>query len=139
MDNNLFMLAQAAPPKGGLNDPIFMLVLMVGFIAFFYFFVVRPQNKKKKESENMLKSMKPGDKVVTIGGAHGKIVSIKEDTITIRVDDKAEITFEKSAISRVIDPNAPVKAVDSKKEKSKDVKETVENKGSSENSTQQKQ
>ena len=54
----------------------------------------------------MLKNLKSGDKVVTIGGCHGKVVNQKDDTITIRVDDRAELTFDKNAIARVIDPNA---------------------------------
>jgi preprotein translocase subunit YajC len=121
--NDLFMLSQAANPFG---NNTFLIIMMVAFIGFFYFVIVRPQNKKKKDMENMLKNMKSGDKVVTIGGAHGKVVSVKDDTVTIRVDDKAEITFEKSAISRVIDPNAKPKVIEKKdKEKKSETSESA--------------
>jgi preprotein translocase subunit YajC len=127
MINLNYLLAQV-PSNGGLlgNQNIMIIVMMVVFIGFFYFVIVRPQNKKKKEMENMLKNMKPGDRIVTIGGAHGKIVSLKDDTVTIRVDDKAEITFEKSAISRVIDPNAKPKTIE-KNEKKDKKNDTLEN------------
>ena len=95
---NLIAQAQA----GGLGQNGMMVVMMVGLLLFMYLFVVRPNNKKKKEMQNMLNTLKKGDKVSTIGGIHGKVVTVKEDTITIRVDDSAEITFEKNSISRVI-------------------------------------
>ncbi len=121
--------ANGTGAKTGLNDSIIMTVFMVVFIAFFYFVVIRPQNKKKKEAENMLKSMKPGDRVVTIGGCHGKVVSSKDDTVTIRVDDKAELTFDKNAIARVIDPSAKDKTDknDKKKEVASDNEAKEEN------------
>ncbi|OHD18039.1 MAG: preprotein translocase subunit YajC [Spirochaetes bacterium GWD1_27_9] len=97
------MIGQTTTGKGGFNETIMMTGFMVVFIIFFYFVVVRPQNKKKKEMENLLKSVKPGDKVVTIGGCHGKVVHVKDDTVTIRVDDRAEITYDKTAIARVVD------------------------------------
>jgi len=130
--NNLFFLLTKEGTKGqtGLNDPLIMTIFMVVFIAFFYFVVIRPQNKKKKEAENMLKNIKPGDKVVTIGGCHGKVVSSKDDTITIRVDDKAELTFDKNAIARVIDPNAGVKDKGDKKKEVADDSETKTEDGS---------
>jgi preprotein translocase subunit YajC len=136
-----FLLAQATSTTNS-NSPFgnifggngMIIIMMVVFIGFFYFVIVRPQNKKKKEMESMLKNMKPGDKVVTIGGAHGKIVSVKDDTITIKVDDKAEITFEKSAISRVIDPNAKPKTIEKKDKKNEVVEKKVED-----SATEQKQ
>lgn len=98
------MLATGTPAAAGF--PWQMAVIMVGFLAFFYFFVIRPQNKKKKDAELMLKALKKGDKVVSIGGIHGKIVSVKENEIVIKVDSNAEITFDKSAISKATGTNS---------------------------------
>ena len=125
-----FLLAQTPTGGGGLfgNQNVMIILMMVVFIGFFYFVIVRPQNKKKKDMENMLKNMKTGDKIVTIGGIHGKIVSVKDDSVTIRVDDKAEITFEKSAISRVVDPNAKPKSIDKKEKKGEQPESSSEQK-----------
>jgi preprotein translocase subunit YajC len=54
----------------------------------------------------MLDSLTKGTRVVTIGGIHGKVVSTKENEVTIRVDANAQITFDRNAISKVLDANA---------------------------------
>ena len=124
MGNFYFMIATKSAPQGG-SDPTIMIVMMVVFILFFYLFIVRPQNKRKKDMEKLLNSLKNGDRVVTIGGAHGKVIKVKDNTVTIRVDDKAEITFDKNAIARVVDENGKDKTLskeNSKEKESKDVK-----------------
>jgi len=109
MNQMLYMLAQAqgsgATQPGG--NPIFMIGFMAVFIIFFYFVVIRPQNKQRKEMQKMLEALKKGDKVVTIGGIIGKVASVKDNVVTIRVNDSnTEISFEKNAISKVLNPSA---------------------------------
>lgn len=72
-----------------------MLVLI---IVVFYFFMIRPQMKKQKELKKFRESLKVGDKVVTIGGIHGKILELADSTVLISVDS-GKIRIEKSAIS----------------------------------------
>ncbi len=96
MNQMLYMLAQAqgggATQPGG--NPIFMIGFMAVFIIFFYFVVIRPQNKQRKEMQKMLEALKKGDKVVTIGGIIGKVASVKDNVVTIRVNDSnTEISF----------------------------------------------
>ena len=67
-------------PGGDLLTTILMLVIMLGI---FYFLLIRPENKRKKEAENMRASLKTGDKITTIGGIIGTVVSVKEDRIVI--------------------------------------------------------
>jgi len=68
----------------------------------FYFFMIRPQQKKAKDAQKFISELKTGDKVVTIGGAHGSVVSIREKTIVVEVDSSkgVRMVFEKSAISK---------------------------------------
>jgi preprotein translocase subunit YajC len=68
----------------------------------FYFFMIRPQQKKAKEAKKFIEELKTGDKVVTIGGAHGTVISIREKTIVVEVDANkgVRMIFEKSAISK---------------------------------------
>lgn len=103
---NIFntLLAQAATSSPSLfgDKPYGVIIMLVGFMAIFYFMIIMPQNKKKKAMEKMMSSLKKGDKVITIGGIHGKIVSIKDNEITLKVDSNAEITFERGAISRAV-------------------------------------
>ena len=109
MNQMLYMLAQAQGGAGAQpgGNPILMIGFMAIFIIFFYFVVIRPQNKQKKEMQKMLDALKKGDKVVTIGGIIGKVASVKENVVTIRVNDNnTEISFEKNAIAKVLNQSA---------------------------------
>lgn len=81
--------------SGGILD--FMPLILI--IIVFYFFMIRPQLKKQKETKKFRESLAKGDKVVTIGGIHGKIVELKENTVIIEVANDVRFTFEKAAIS----------------------------------------
>ena len=74
--------------------------MFVPIIVIFYFLLIRPQQKKAKEHAELIKTVKPADKVLTSGGIVGIVVSVKEKNITIRsADTKLEIT--KSAIAEI--------------------------------------
>jgi len=81
------MLAQILP---------FLLVFVV-----FYFLLIRPQQKRQKERAAMLNSVEKGARIVTIGGMHGTIEAITDDTVTLRVAEGTTLVFERSAISTV--------------------------------------
>ena len=83
---------------GGLLTTMLPLVLIV---AIFYFLMIRPQNKKRKETEQMLSALKKGDKIITIGGIHGTVQSVKETTVIIKVDENVKLEFLRSAVSNV--------------------------------------
>ena len=89
---------QAAQPSGtmGLLGTIvpFLLIILI-----FYFFMIRPQNKKQKETQKMLDALKKGDKIVTIGGIHGVVSSVKDKTVIVKVDDNCKVEFTRSAIA----------------------------------------
>ncbi|MEY3854974.1 MAG: hypothetical protein RIS68_988 [Bacteroidota bacterium] len=84
------------------NPQIMQIILFGGIFVVFYFFMIRPQQKKAKEAKKFIDELKTGDKVVTIGGAHGTVVSIREKTILVEVDSSkgVRIVFEKTAISK---------------------------------------
>ena len=66
----------------------FMPLVIV--LVVFYFFIIRPQQKQQKKRRAMLDSLRKGDKIVTIGGIHGTLTDIKEDTIRLKVADNVE-------------------------------------------------
>jgi preprotein translocase subunit YajC len=99
---NLLMGApQGAEGASGGGNPIMTFLPFVAIIAIFYFLIIRPQNKKQKETQRMLSALKKGDKVVTIGGIHGTIQSVKEQTVILKVDEDTKLEFSRSAISTV--------------------------------------
>ena len=94
----LLQAAPAAAPAAGGFGMLMPLVLIVGIM---YLFMIRPQQKKQKETQKMLDALKKGDKVVTIGGIHGTIASVKENTVLVKVDDNTKIEFNRTAIATV--------------------------------------
>jgi len=93
----------AAPGTGGLLSFILPLVIM---FAVFYFLLIRPQKKKQQTRNTMLNALQKGDKIVTIGGLHGTIVELTDDTVVIRVNDVTKMTFDRNAISHRVDEKA---------------------------------
>ncbi len=74
-------------------------MVMIGLmIVVFYFFMIRPQTKKQKELKKFRETLKAGDKVVTIGGIHGKILEVNDSTVLIN-SEGSKIRLEKSAIA----------------------------------------
>lgn len=90
-----YILLQAGT---GLENYI-NIIFLVGIGVVIYFFMIRPQQKKQKEQKGFIESIKKGDMVVTIGGVHGKIVSVEDATVVLDIDKGVKIKFEKSAIS----------------------------------------
>lgn len=74
------------------------LIPLVLVVVVFYFFMIRPQTKKQKELRKFRENLKAGDKVVTIGGIHGKILEVAESTVLIS-SEGTKIRLEKSAIA----------------------------------------
>ncbi len=114
----LLMGAPEAGAAGSQGGPASLITTFLTFglvIVVFYFFMIRPQNKKQKEAQRMLDNLKKGDKVVTIGGIRGTVLSVKEQTVIVKVDETTKIEFSKSAVSSVIE----VKDKEEKEEKEK--------------------
>lgn len=78
-----------------------MIIMMVVLFAIVYFFMIRPQNKQRKKIEEFRKNLSVGQDVVTIGGIHGTIKSIDEETNTVNVEvaTGVKIVFSKDAIN----------------------------------------
>jgi preprotein translocase subunit YajC len=93
--------------SGGLGSWTFIIIIVLMIAMFFVMSI--PQRKREKKVKEMLDSLKPGDRVRTIGGMYGTVTNIKDDVVTISVGpDKARLVFARSAIATVED--APVEA-----------------------------
>ena len=75
------------------------MIFMVAIIGVFYFFMIRPQQKKSKDQKKFVEEVKKGDLVVTIGGAHGRVAEIEDDTFILEFERGARIKFSKSSVS----------------------------------------
>jgi preprotein translocase subunit YajC len=104
MKSFMLSMLMAAPQGGGEAGAGSFVTTLIPFaliIGIFYFLIIRPQNKKQKETQRMLNTLKKGDKVVTIGGIHGVIQSVKEGSVIVRVDENTKMEFSRSAIASV--------------------------------------
>lgn len=77
-------------------------VPLILIFVVFWFVLIRPQRKKDKEAKEMLKNLKVGDRICTIGGIYGTIVRIKDDVLTVEVGEaKTQMVFARWAIQKV--------------------------------------
>ncbi len=88
----------AQPGSGGL-DFLFLLPMIA---ILFYFLILRPESRKQKDQQAMQSGLKKGDKVLTIAGIYGTIVSVSEteDEVVVKVDDNVRLKMLKGSISR---------------------------------------
>jgi preprotein translocase subunit YajC len=99
-------MPEGAASGGSQNSGGQLVTMVITFgliILVFYFLVIRPQNKKQKDAQKMLSSLRKGDRIVTAGGVRGSIVSVKEDTVVVKVDDNTKIEFSKGSITQVLE------------------------------------
>jgi len=91
----LFMPQGEGAEDGGLMSflPLVLIVLV------FYLFFIRPQMKKSKDQKKYRAAIKKGDKIVTIGGIHGKIIEVQDTTFTIEVEGQNRLKIEQSAVA----------------------------------------
>jgi preprotein translocase subunit YajC len=87
----------AGAEGGGGGGWLSMLPLLLIIVVFWLFFI-RPQSKRAKEEQKFRDSLQKGDKVVTIGGFHGKVVEVKDTTVVISLAPNTEVEVEKSAL-----------------------------------------
>lgn len=89
------LLEAGAEGGGGFGT-----LIMFGLIfVVFYFFMIRPNQKKQKEAKAFRENLNKGDRIVTIGGVHGKVESVKDATVIIITEDGSKLKVEKSAIA----------------------------------------
>jgi preprotein translocase subunit YajC len=111
----LSVFAAAGPDGGGQQGPTppggdpaaqepasgafaFNILLMVGVMALMWFVLIRPQSQEKKKRERMISQLKVGAKVVTIGGIHGVIQRVGEQTFDLEIAEDTVIVINRGAV-----------------------------------------
>jgi len=91
--------ADAGGPTGIQRWGGFITLILIFVI--FYVLLIWPQQKRQKQHRKMVEALKKGDKVITMGGIHGVIIKVDEDTVTLKVDEDVKLVVSKHAISAV--------------------------------------
>jgi preprotein translocase subunit YajC len=104
------------PPSGSgglFGGGLLQFLPMVAIFAIFYFVMIGPERKARKKREAMLKEMKKGDKVLTTSGMFGTIWAMKDNEITLQLDEGVRVRFSRQAIQEVLpdgSSSAPAKS-----------------------------
>jgi preprotein translocase subunit YajC len=86
------------PQEGQEGGGLMSFLPLILIVVVFYMFFIRPQMKKTKEQKKYRESLKKGDKIITIGGIHGKILEVRDKTFIIEIDGGNKLTIERSAV-----------------------------------------
>lgn len=78
------------------------VLYIVAIIAIIWLLIIRPQKKRQKEHDSLVNALSLGVEIVTIGGIHGEVSRIKDETVWIKVSNNVEIEIEKSSVARTI-------------------------------------
>ncbi len=113
--------ASGGQGAGGFSAFIPLILMFV----IFYFLLIRPQQKRTKQHREMISSLKPGDRIVTGGGIHGRVTAVGDTVLTVEIADKVRVKVNRGNVSGVLQtaqqsqPPKKSKADSGKSEKSK--------------------
>lgn len=111
---NTLVITLMGAPQGQEGSQTSFFLMMGAVMVIFYLFMIRPQMKKQKEAVKFRESIAKGNKIVTIGGIHGKVETVKEKTVIIVTEGGGKLKIDKSSIS----PNAEGSELDLQQKKS---------------------
>ena len=103
MPNPRTLLLLAGSPSGGEQGPLPGFILMGLIFAIFYFVLILPMKQKQKKLDQMVKTLKAGDRVILSSGIYGTIVAVEDDAFALRIDQTTKIKILKSAVSGLQD------------------------------------
>lgn len=103
MPNPRTLLLLAGSPSGGEQGPLPGFILMGLIFAIFYFVLILPMKQKQKKLDQMVKTLKAGDRVVLSSGIYGTIVAVEDDAFALRIDQSTKIKILKSAVAGLQD------------------------------------
>jgi preprotein translocase subunit YajC len=84
---------------GGLTGALTGLAPMLLIFVIFYVVLMLPMQRQRKALQQLLETLKKGDKVVTTGGLYGEVTAVEGATVMLRIADNVRVRVAKSAIS----------------------------------------
>ena len=102
IDFNGFLAQATAPQTGQPQPPVWMTFApMILLVIVFYFILIRPQQQRAKQQAKLISNLKSGDKVVTSAGIIGVVITVKDQTVSLRsADAKMEVT--KASVTEIL-------------------------------------
>ncbi len=91
-----------AAGQGGGGNPMSLIFMIIAIFAVMYFLMIRPQQRQKRQHQDLLSKISKGDKVITVGGIHGTIAGVKDNTVIVKIADNVKVELSRSSISKVV-------------------------------------
>lgn len=88
------------PADGGGGGAAGTLMMLFLFIGIFYFLLIRPQRQQQKRHQEMVRELRRGDDIATVGGIVGRIIHVKDDLLTIKTADDTRLVIERDKVAR---------------------------------------
>jgi preprotein translocase subunit YajC len=106
------MITLALLQASGNSTAAFLVQILpiAAIFLVFYFLVIGPASKQKKKTQEMLNSLKKGDRVVTSGGIYGTVQGVEPDVIYLKIADNVKVKVARSAITGVVSPEGAEQA-----------------------------
>jgi preprotein translocase subunit YajC len=98
------LIAIGGPSPGGEPPAFASLVMMSLIFGIFYFVLIMPMKTKQRKLEELVKTLKTGDKVIVNPGIFAVVVAVEEDALTVRIDEKTKMKVLKSAVAGLQGP-----------------------------------
>ena len=95
---NTIALMQA----GGTGAFLVQILPIAAIFAVFYFIVLAPANKQRRKTQQMLSTLKKGDRVVTQGGIYGTVQGVEAEVVYVKIAETVKVKVSRSAITSVV-------------------------------------
>ena len=82
-----------------MDNTLVFFVFLILLFGMFYFLIIRPQRKRQRRHQELMDALQPGDRIITIGGIHGKIESMTEENIILKVESGATMRMSRNAVA----------------------------------------
>ena len=99
----MIALLQASAGTGAIIAQV-LPILAIGLV--FYFIVIAPANKQRRKTQEMLGSLKKGDRVVTSGGIYGTIQGVEAEVVYLKISENVKVKVARSAVTGVVTGDA---------------------------------
>lgn len=97
----LIALGSTGQGGGGMTGLLGSMLPIVAMIAILWFLLIRPQQKEQQKHREMVRTLKKGDEVVTVGGLYGRIMSLDAEKVSLKIAENVKVDVERSKIVRV--------------------------------------
>ena len=85
-----------------MDQNMVSIIWIVGLILVLYFLMIRPQQQRQKKQQEMIDGLRVGNRVITMGGMHGKIVAIKDESFLVEIAANVQIELQKASIGQKV-------------------------------------